>query len=589
MADFTLYNLVSGYERRESGERDFFVRNISGSVTGAKRLSGSRLERACLYLSRLVSYTTARAWGMLLLGFGLLSVIINFVKDYLNLYDGVPLSSLIAGAVISIIAIPLITVDKPIAIASQDYILTDYIVHEFFCIKRMHRDGAQRGISPAVMLVIGLVLAGVGYFLPMPYMIFGTVGLLYLYLAFTSPEFSFLAIFLVMPYLTLLPHHELILGALVLVTLFSYGRKVLLGKRVFALEQYDIVLFLMLIFVLISGIFIKGIESFESSVTMILLAMGYILAGNLVTNRRLADCVIHAVIISSVPISVMSTVQFVSAAVAAGALPEGVSATFGSPEVLAVYMIVVVAFSLYFAIGAATVGGKILYSLISLLSAAALFSTLCANAVLAALFGLLALLAVRARRGSGILLGLLSALPYAVLLLPVSLAEKISPALAALVSRWHISLRMLGDNLFTGVGMGADSFREEYFKYSGEYADSSSSFILEIGVEAGIFALALFLVIVLVRLVHRTRYRLYVRNSQVRDVAYITSSALVALLAFGSFSYIWADMTMYYLFWCVFGLGSAAMRIAKREHDDRVGYFVDGSSLEASSIDITLR
>ena len=60
-------------------------------------------------------------------------------------------------------------------------------------------------------------------------------------------------------------------------------------------------------------------------------------------------------------------------------------------------------------------------------------------------------------------------------------------------------------------------------------------------------------------------------------------------MIYGVFNYVWADMTMYYLFWCVFGLGSAVLRISKQEFDDRVAYFSDGSAEDSSSIDITIR
>ena len=61
------------------------------------------------------------------------------------------------------------------------------------------------------------------------------------------------------------------------------------------------------------------------------------------------------------------------------------------------------------------------------------------------------------------------------------------------------------------------------------------------------------------------------------------------LMAYGAFNYIWADMTMYYLFWCVFGLGSATLRVAKNEFDESAAYFRDGSTEDASSIDIAIK
>jgi hypothetical protein len=61
------------------------------------------------------------------------------------------------------------------------------------------------------------------------------------------------------------------------------------------------------------------------------------------------------------------------------------------------------------------------------------------------------------------------------------------------------------------------------------------------------------------------------------------------LMMYGVFNYIWADMTMYYLFWCVFGLGSATLRVAKNEFDEDAVYFRDGSTTDASSIDIAIK
>ena len=61
------------------------------------------------------------------------------------------------------------------------------------------------------------------------------------------------------------------------------------------------------------------------------------------------------------------------------------------------------------------------------------------------------------------------------------------------------------------------------------------------------------------------------------------------LVIFGAFTYIFSDITMYYLFWCMFGIGSAALRVSKQEYDDRAGYFSDGSGSDAASVDILIK
>ena len=74
-----------------------------------------------------------------------------------------------------------------------------------------------------------------------------------------------------------------------------------------------------------------------------------------------------------------------------------------------------------------------------------------------------------------------------------------------------------------------------------------------------------------------------------QEISKVVSSVTVALMVYGFFNSFWSDMTMYYLFFAVFGLGSATLRVAKSEFDDRVAYFSDGAGDDASSIDITIR
>jgi O-antigen ligase len=113
--------------------------------------------------------------------------------------------------------------------------------------------------------------------------------------------------------------------------------------------------------------------------------------------------------------------------------------------------------------------------------------------------------------------------------------------------------------------------------------------LLEIACEAGIISLVAFVLIYVIRVRHLGIYRPYVKKSSVSKISSYTTAVTVVLMVYGAFNYIWADMTMYYLFWCIFGLGSAALRVAKSEFDDRIAYFSDGSTEDTSSIDISIR
>ena len=602
MAGNKARDLFLGYEKDAEYGKKFAERQITGDVTKTRGRRVRALLDAMHALTNTFSYSSTRSYGMFLMGFGVLSLLLHYTNNYVG-GDSVPLYVLILGGILAAFGITLVCFDKPMAIALQEFPLTDFIFFEFFCIKRMHRMDARVDrprivtVKPFVALILGFLLAGFGILVPMWY-VAATVGLItYLVLAFTSPEFSFFSTFLVMPYLNLFGHSELILGFLVLLTFISFVFKVALGKRVYYFEQYDILLGLFLVFILISGIFVKGTESFEASLSLVVLAMGYILCSSLVTNRRLADCVINSVIISAVPVSVFAISEAVLVISREGFVGfSGVSACFATSGDLAAFLLVSLTMSVYFVTARRHVGTRILFGAIFLLIFAGLLAAASVWAFVAALFGVLAYAVARLKRVGPWLVGAVSLLPYSVLFITDGLARTLDklPVLSSLgltekAEVFRSSFRMLADNLFVGIGIGSDSFAEEYAGY-GELSGvtNSGNLLLELACEAGVFALLVFAVIFIVRMRHRSVYRHYIQGSEVGALTRFTAVTMAVLFVFGAMNYLWAETTINYLFWCIFGIGSATLRISKSSYDDWAGYFSDGRSFDSSSLDISL-
>ena len=600
MAKKTFAELLSGYTNGDddSSGKKFCVETLTGS---ANRVSITRLGK---YISRLfdrltkiISYTQSRTYGAFLCAFGILSLIIHFVNNYVKAYNVIPIEVIIICAAFSLLSIPFFISDKPLSVALQSNPITDFVFFEFFCIRRMHKNDSERGASVTVGVLLGAFLAVLGAIVPI-WIVAAAMGIsAYLFLTFLSPEFSFFSIFIVMPYLSF-DTDGIFLAILVAITLISYARKVVLGKRVYYLEQYDIALFVMLFCILISGIFLKGVESFVSSVVMILLGMGYVLSSSLVTNRRLADCLINAVIISSIPVSLIAVFESVFEISESGwSSFAGASATFDKPYTLAIFLMVSLSFSMYFVDVRRRRDAKVLYAVTTCINFAALFFTMSFWAFGALIIGAIAFLVQKMRHGAGLMLLILSVFAYGLLFLPNEYINLIasnevidSLGLSDAMYRWQASVSMLKDNVFLGVGIGIDSFVEEITNYSPNFDyHNSGNFLLEIACEAGAISLAAFVLIYLIRVRHRGIYQPYIKNSGVSKISAYTTVITVMLMAYGAFNYIWADMTMYYLFWCVFGLGSAVLRVAKSEFDDRVAYFSDGSAEDSSSIDISIR
>ena len=600
MAKHSFIEMMSGYTNgdNESSGKKFRVQTITGSTNRVSITRfGKYISRFFDRFTRLMSYTHSRTYGAFFCVFGVLSLVIHFIKDYVGVYNVIPLDVVMMGVAFSLLSIPFFISDKPLSVALQSNPVTDYIFFEFFCIRRMHKSDSVRGVSPVWGMVLGVVLASVGAIVPLWTVALGLGIAIYLFLTFLSPEFSFFSIFIIMPYLSF-DTDGVFLAALVAVTLLSYARKVVLGKRVYYFEQYDMGLFIMLFCILISGIFLKGMESFVSSVVMILLGMGYVLSSSLVTNRRLADCLINAVIISSIPVSVIAISESIFAIAKDGFKSfTGASATFDKPYTLAIFLIISVLFATYFVDVRRRRAAKVLYAVTTLVNFAALFFTMSFWAFGALIIGAISFLVQKMRYGAGLILFILSLIGYGMLFIPGEYIDIITAnnvikeiGLADAMSHWRTSIDMLKEHVLLGVGIGEESFLSEIANYSANYDyHNSGSFLLEIACEAGVISLAAFILIYLIRTRHRSIYQPYIKNSRVSKISAYTTVITVTLMAYGTFNYIWADMTMYYLFWCVFGLGSASLRVAKSEFDDRVAYFSDGSAEDSSSIDISIR
>ena len=185
---------------------------------------------------------------------------------------------------------------------------------------------------------------------------------------------------------------------------------------------------------------------------------------------------------------------------------------------------------------------------------------------------------------------LFSFIPTAVIERFLSIFGTGDSSISSRLSIWRSSIDMFLDNLFVGVGIGTGSFSKEFLLFAEDSvtAPHSHNLFLEIGCEAGIFALLLFIFLLLVRIRHRASYAKYVRGSSVDNLSTVTGTAVFGLLVYGMTDYIWYSPVTYTLFWIIFGIGSSALRIAKAEHDELGSALIMESFSDAAQIDIAI-
>ncbi len=579
-----------GYEYKRGS---FYTLELTGSMSqGFRRFLQKKVFAFARSVSHLLSHASAKAYGAASISFGLLTLFMYFLG-----FSAGGIATPIIGILFSMLSIPLLLSDKSLPILLQDFRPTDYVFYEFFCMKRSGRMEGTVQFPIIAAVLIGVALAALGYFIPVWQTVLAVGVLAFVYISFASPEFTFLLSFLLLPYFRYIPYSSTCLVIMIAVAMISFMKKVVYGKRVFHFEPYDAILTVFTFLILISGIFVKGMESFSSSVEMIVLAMGYTLASNVITNRRLADCALNSVILSSVVPSLISVVQFILLAQKTGIANMtylSVEELFVRKNELAPFLLVAVVLSVAMIVQSRGIS-RAVYIAGIVLNFSALTLTGEYFAMFTLVLALFAYGALKFKRFTVLALPAILLIPYALLIsLPHTALDEMFKTIPSLntveelFELWRYSISAFANNFFVGIGIGKESFAEEMIKYGISGHQNSSNLFIEIGLEAGVFALLSFVLLLLLRLGHRTNYLHYVKNSQTAITARFGEVCVFCLLAFGTTNYIWSDMSAYYLFWCVFGIVSAAIRVAKKEHDDRVLYYEDNRTKDYSVIDVEI-
>lgn len=571
--------------------KKFFTRQFSGSVTKKlKRILSTRPFKIASAFSHLLSHVSTRVYGSALLSLGLVGTMMYFLR----LSADASIITPIIGILFALIFIPFLLADKPLPVFLADFYVTDYLFYEIFCMKR-HTTETLANFPILLSAIIGFGLAVISAFVPL-WQIALLIGILVcVYVGFESPEFVFLASLFTLPFVRFIPHGELWLVGAVILALLSFLVKVLYGKRVIYVEQYDIFIGIMLICLLISGIFLKGTASFSGSLIMIALSLGYILAGNIVTNCRLAERSVNAIVISGVLSALVSLGQLVFTAINHGEelTSEDLDFMLARKDGMAVFLIAATLMAvcmIHQSVGAA----KRAYICSSVILSISIFLSGEVFAVLATLLGIPVYLIIKNNKRSGILFPFLLLVPLAALLIPNTILDFLftySPSISSadnLFAIWNSSLSVFANNLLVGIGIGSESFAEEMAKIGIYGFSNSSNLFIELGLEAGIFALLSFLCILATRLKHRSIHYLYLRNSQIERLSCMSGACILSLLAFGMVNYIWSEPSAYYFFWCLFGIGSATLRVAKKDYEDKTVYYEESSAFDSSVIDIEI-
>lgn len=532
---------IDGYESTRLGKR-FLSLSYSGSISSKnKKTKALALHKIGEKISSFFAATRSTFYGALFVSFGLAALLFYFLNEYAGAYEGRNLTTLILGSACSLISIPLLLVDKPSHRMISESRALDYIFFEFLCMKRGWSPSHRRGAPTILGVIFGVLFAALGVFMPVGRVALAVGAVVLIYLSFSSPEFPYLLSLLIIPYSSYIPNATVVLSFLTILSFVSFFRKTLSGKRVVNMEQYDFVLLIMLTLVCIYAAFTRENAKITDYVVIVSLFVGYSLSSNIIINRRLADSISNGLVITTLPLVVYTgVVKIIS--FGGGATPEISPALAASTVVCAILSIRLIKHS-------AGVQ-RALYTLLLILYITA--AALIADPVLAIALALGVLTTALYRCGKY----------FSLLIVPVCLGIALlfllpEAARAYVYAFLRIDSPMLVELLFSsalGAGM-----------------------------------IATFVLLLIIRIRHRIVYSVFFEGTHLTSISVGYAGAIVALVLMIAVSPAMLSEFTVYLLLAVFGMGSAALRVAKSESDNANLYFEDSKSTDSSTVNIVIR
>lgn len=188
--------------------------------------------------------------------------------------------------------------------------------------------------------------------------------------------------------------------------------------------------------------------------------------------------------------------------------------------------------------------------------------------------GLLIAAAVFITFAAGKLWGLgLVALPILPAVLPESIINRFASigdmkdsSTSYRVYIWMGTLAMIRDFWLSGIGMGAEAFKEVYpfYSYSGIVAPHSHNLFLQILVESGIGGILVFLLILVFFLKKMmVGYQLGGKGNTLSTIITAISAGVCGFLVQGMFDNCFYNYRVLLVFWLVLGIAVACTRVAK--------------------------
>lgn len=566
----------------------FDASRIGGALGGKNRaarylaadIEESVYVSAVAAMMRYLSCLSLRVIGVFLMSCGFYSLLGQTVLYLIDTETAHFLPAAIS-AVLIVLGIPLLFSGKPLCTAIHNSTVLNAFFTRFCGFHErsyVAPDGATGRKGAA--FILGLPFGILSCFVHPLWLIAGCIAVIAAYIVLINPECGLYAAIFLMPIFVILPRPSIYLALLVIYTTFALGVKLLRGKRYFRVEPLDIFVLCFMAAMLLGGLVsYGGGQSIRAAAIYVALMLGYYLAVGLLNTK---EKLVHAALllcVSMLLVSLYGVYQNVTGNISAEWIDTEmfdniggrVVSTFENPNMLGEYLILLLPI-----VAAIFFGDRHLSTKPASLAAFAvgclcLIYTWARGAWLGFLFAAVLFVLMWSRRSVALIVAGVCALPLLVPYLPANIVSRFTSigdltdtSTNYRVYIWRGSARMAADYAWTGVGVGEQAFNRiyPYYSFAGiEKAPHAHNLFLQIFIELGIFGFVLFIATLICFLQSGFSLAKCGEDKTVRLIGCGAMCGVLAALLQGMTDYIWYNYRVFFLFWIVFGLCSAARRI----------------------------
>ena len=593
-------------------------------ITPARRAVASKLETSAFaqlygcFVKYLLS-VRLRIYGLFLFSF----LIYSAVFAALRLFRGgnADLTLVIVPAIISLGCIPMFLTGKSLSQALATSKTGSFILR--LTGQRPEQLDLERvGGRGDLALIVSLVLSLLTFFVPFWIIVAAILGITFVFMVVSSPEFGTVCLFFFMP---ILP--TMFLAGLVSLTIFSFILRAMLARRVFRFEAIDLMLLPFVLLMTVGTFFGADRTSIQSGGLSIAFCVCFYIVVFTMTTREWLRRAMVSLLISCSAVSIYGILDYSRQTVLGNAVENDwvdtqmfgyitgrATATLDNPNMLSVYLIIVLPIAFCSMI---TLAKNARQRFVSFISFSVIFVCLgltwTRGAWLGAVASLAILIIVWSRRSIYMIFAGLISIPLLPHILPANIWARFTSigSLADTSSSYRFNILksvadLLPRFLMNGLGFGEESWHSiwEPNAITGvETAAHTHNLYTQIWLQTGMISLVIFVFFMGLLFLSNFNFYRRLRNADDSIMSHISVGSLketggdtpgssekqseksgakkkktvlrleaaapacgiFAALLMGFTDYIWYNYRVMLIFWLVCGLSSANVRVGRRE------------------------